>query len=84
MSLKPSCLLLCLVFSIIIGVQSQSLFGRISNLFRGLGAGAPRQRPGQAGRGGRVVGGQRGGACAASGPNHSFGGQQFIVTWRLG
>ena len=31
-----------------------------------------------------AAGGGGGGSCSNSGPNHSFGGQQFLVSWRLG
>merc|ERR1712173_265226 len=54
----------------------------MGNFLGGLrpgGRGRPQQRPQQ--RPQRPSGG--GGACRNSGPNHSFGGQEFLVSWRL-
>lgn len=50
--------------------QPQGFFGGIRNIFRG-------QRP----RGGRQNGG---GSCRANRPNHSFGGRDYLVSWREG
>ena len=73
-----------LLLSLVLEAQSQGLFGGLANFFRGLG-GSPRRPPGpQAVRGGRVVGGGQQRECPSSGPNHSFGGQQYLITWRLG
>ena len=63
-------------------VHSQGLFGGLANFIRDLGGGS--RRPGGGGRPSQPVRGGGGGACRNSGPNHSFGGQQFLVSWRLG
>jgi len=63
--------------------EPQGLFGGLRNFLGGLaprGRGRPQQRPQQ--RPQRPSGG--GGSCRNSEPNHSFGGQQFLVSWRLG
>ena len=67
----------------------QGLFGGLRNLLGGLaprGRGRPQSRPQQPSRpaSGGGNGGGGGGSCANSGPNHSFGGQQFLVSWRNG
>ena len=63
----------------------QGFLGGLRNLFGGL---APRGRrpqsaPSRPSRPSRPSGGG-GGSCSNSGPNHSFGGNQFLVSWRLG
>ena len=81
--MKPTTLASLLLLASLASVHSQGLFGGLTNFIRGLGGGSRRPsggRPAQAVRGG----GGRGGACRNSEPNHSFGGQQFLVSWRLG
>merc|ERR1719384_2094607 len=74
---------LLLVITLLSGVSSQGLFGGFANFLRGF-MGRPRgPRPGPSQQGIRGGGGG-GGGCRNSGPNHSFGGQQFLVSWRLG
>jgi len=61
-----------LVFGLAIASASpQGFFGGFRNLFGG-GRGRPRGN-----RGG-------GGGCRGNGPNHSFGGRDYLVSWRLG
>merc|ERR1712141_359767 len=57
-------------------------FGGLANFIRGIGGGnrGGSRRPAQQ----AVRGGGGGGSCRNSEPNHSFGGQQFLVSWRLG
>ena len=66
------CLLACASLS-----MGSPQFGFLSNLFGG-GRRPSGNRPGRpsGGGGGRCGGGHR--------PNHQFGGQNFLVSWRLG
>jgi len=51
-------------------------FGFLGNLFGGRGNRGRRPQGGNGGGGGRCGGGNR--------PNHSFGGRDYLVSWRLG
>ena len=66
----------------------QGFLGGLRNILgglvpRGRGRGRPQSGSSQPTRGGGGGGGG-GGSCSNSGPNHSFGGQEFLVSWRLG
>merc|ERR1712106_198407 len=66
----------------------QGLFGGLRNIFGGLaqrGRGRPQSRPQQRPQrpSGQSSGGGEG-SYSNSEPNHSFGGQEFLVSWRLG
>jgi hypothetical protein len=54
------------------GEPQGGFFGGLGNLLGGF-RGPP-----------RFGGGGGGGGCRASGPNHNFGGRNYLVSWRLG
>lgn len=62
--------------------QASPQFGRfVNNLFRGNNRGRGQQQRGQ--RQNRFNGG--GGSCGGNHrPNHRFGGQDFLISWRIG
>ena len=84
--MKPTTTISFLLLVCIVSVQSQGFFGGLANFIRGFGGGnrGGARRPAQQAVRGGGGGGGGGGACRNSEPNHSFGGQQFLVSWRLG
>ena len=82
--MKPTTVVLLMTITVV-SVQSQGFFGGLANFIQGIAGGR-----GNRGGGGRrpaaaqQSGGGRGGRCGNSAPNHSFGGQQYLVSWRLG
>ena len=70
------------LFVCLLACSSMSLgspqFGFLNNLFNGF-----RPRPNNNG-GGRPSGGGGGRCGGGHRPNHQFGGQNFLVSWRIG
>ena len=62
----------CAIFSV------EGQFGFFRPFFGGRPRGPPRRPAPAPFRGGG------GGSCPTSGPNHSFGGQQFVISWQNG
>ena len=83
--MKPATAILFMTLTVV-SVQSQGFFGGLANFIQGLtggrgnGGGGGGRRPAAA----QQSGGGRGGRCSNSAPNHTFGGQQYLVSWRLG
>ena len=63
-----------LVGGLMVAAEPQGGFFGLGNIFNGL-RGPPRF--GGGGSGG-------GGSCRPSGANHTFGGRNYLVSWRLG
>ena len=81
--MKPTTVILFMAITVA-SVQSQGFFGDLANFLQGLGGRGNRGNGGGRRPAAQQSGGGRGRSCSNSAPNHSFGGQQYLVSWRLG